>query len=114
MSGRCIAFPLLILAVAIAVPATAQLDGKVIKIGIGGPLTATSAGFGVEMKQAVELAVDERNDSGGVAGAKVVAIAVDDQADAATGKAAAKTFCDDPAILGAGKRRVLRAISCRK
>ncbi len=100
MSGRCIAFPLLILAVAIAVPATAQLDGKVIKIGIGGPLTATSAGFGVEMKQAVELAVDERNDSGGVAGAKVVAIAVDDQADAATGKAAAKTFCDDPAILG--------------
>jgi branched-chain amino acid transport system substrate-binding protein len=100
MSGRCIAFLLLILAVAIAVPATAQLDGKVIKIGIGGPLTATSAGFGVEMKQAVELAVDERNDSGGVAGAKVVAIAVDDQADAATGKAAAKTFCDDPAILG--------------
>jgi branched-chain amino acid transport system substrate-binding protein len=100
MSGRRIAFPLLVLAVAVAVPATAQLDGKVVKIGIGGPLTTTSAGFGVEMKQAVELAVDERNDSGGVAGAKVVAIAVDDQADVAMGKAAAKTFCDDPVILG--------------
>jgi len=100
MSGRHIAFPLLVLAVAVAVPATAQLDGKVVKIAIGGPLTTTSAGFGVEMKQAVELAVDERNDTGGVAGAKVVAIAIDDQADVATGKAVAKTFCDDPAILG--------------
>ena len=100
MTGCRGALPLLVLAVAVAVPAAAQLDGKDIKIGIGGPLTTTSAGFGVEMKQAVELAVDERNDAGGVAGAKVVAIAVDDKADAETGKAVAKTFCDDPAILG--------------
>jgi branched-chain amino acid transport system substrate-binding protein len=63
-------------------------------------LTTTSAGFGVEMKQAVELAVDERNDAGGVAGAKVTAVAVDDKADPETGKAVAKSFCDDPAILG--------------
>jgi branched-chain amino acid transport system substrate-binding protein len=100
MTGCRGALPLLVLAVAVAVPAAAQLDGKDIKIGIGGPLTTTSAGFGVEMKQAVELAIDERNDAGGVAGAKVVAIAVDDKADAETGKAVAKTFCDDPAILG--------------
>jgi len=100
MTGCRGALPLLVLAVAVAVPAAAQLDGKDIKIGIGGPLTTTSAGFGVEMKQAVELAVDERNDAGGVAGAKVVAIAVDDKADAETGKAVAKTFCDDPTILG--------------
>src|SRR5580704_19357207 len=83
-----------------AAPAAAQLSGKDVKIGIGGPLTTTSAGFGVEMKQAVELAVDERNDTGGVAGAKVVAVALDDKADAETGKAVAKTFCDDPTILG--------------
>ena len=100
MTGCRGALPLLVLAVAVAVPAAAQLHGKDIKIGIGGPLTTTSAGFGVEMKQAVELAVDERNDAGGVAGAKVVAIAVDDKADAETGKAVAKTFCDDPEILG--------------
>jgi branched-chain amino acid transport system substrate-binding protein len=99
MTGCRGALPLLIF-VAVAVPAAAQLDGKDTKIGIGGPLTTTSAGFGVEMKQAVELAVDERNDAGGVAGAKVVAIAVDDKADAETGKAVAKTFCDDPTILG--------------
>ena len=82
MTGCRGALPWLVLAVAVAVPAAAQLDGKDIKIGIGGPLTTTSAGFGVEMKQAVELAVDERNDAGGVAGAKVVAIAIDDKADA--------------------------------
>jgi branched-chain amino acid transport system substrate-binding protein len=100
MTGRRGAFPFLVLAVAVAVPAAAQLDGKDIKIGIGGPLTTTSAGFGVEMKQAVEFAVAERNDAGGVAGAKVVALAMDDKADAETGKAVAKTFCDDPAVLG--------------
>src|ERR1700674_222795 len=75
MTGCRGALPLLVLAVAVAVPAAAQLHGKDIKIGIGGPLTTTSAGFGVEMKQAVELAVDERNDAGGVAGASGVAIA---------------------------------------
>jgi branched-chain amino acid transport system substrate-binding protein len=84
----------------IAPPAAAQLAGKEVKIGIGGPLTTTSAGFGVEMRQAVELAVDERNAAGGVAGAKIVATAVDDKADPETGKAVAKGFCDDPAILG--------------
>jgi branched-chain amino acid transport system substrate-binding protein len=63
-------------------------------------LTTTSAGFGVEMKQAVDLAVDERNAAGGVAGAKVVATAIDDKADPDVGKAVAKSFCDDPAILG--------------
>jgi branched-chain amino acid transport system substrate-binding protein len=93
-------FPVLVLALGVAFPAAAQLTGKDVKVGIGGPLTTTSAGFGVEMKQAVELAVDERNDGGGVAGAKVVPMALDDKADAETGKAVAKTFCDDPAILG--------------
>src|SRR5215471_17492765 len=73
MTGYRSALLLLVLAVAVTVPAAAQLSGKDVKIGIGGPLTTTSAGFGVEMKQAVELAVDERNDVGGVAGAKVIA-----------------------------------------
>ncbi|MBR0801387.1 branched-chain amino acid ABC transporter substrate-binding protein [Bradyrhizobium jicamae] len=96
------ALPLLVsvLALAVAAPAAAQLAGKEVKIGIGGPLTTTSAGFGVEMKQAVDLAVDERNAAGGIAGAKVLAVAVDDQADPEAGKAVAKRFCDDPGILG--------------
>jgi branched-chain amino acid transport system substrate-binding protein len=100
MTGHRGALPLLVLAVAMAFPAKAQLAGKDIRIGIGGPLTTTSAGFGIEMKQAAELAIEERNAAGGVAGAKVVAMALDDKADAETGKAVARTFCDDPAILG--------------
>jgi branched-chain amino acid transport system substrate-binding protein len=91
---------MLLLALASAGQATAQASNNAVKIGIAGPLTTTSAGFGVEMRQAVELAVDERNNAGGVVGAKVAAVAIDDKADVETGKAVAKSFCDDPAVLG--------------
>jgi branched-chain amino acid transport system substrate-binding protein len=89
-----------VIALAMSGQAAAQTASKTVKIGIGGPLTTTSAGFGVEMRQAVELAVDEYNAAGGLDGTKVVAVAVDDKADAEVGKAVAKSFCDDPAILG--------------
>jgi branched-chain amino acid transport system substrate-binding protein len=79
--------------------AGAQLAGKEVHIGIGGPLTTGAASFGVEMRQAVQLAVDERNATGGILGAKIVADAVDDAADNQKGEAAAKHFCDDPADL---------------
>src|SRR5215468_1082785 len=93
--------PLVVLfALAGAAHATAQVVAHPVKIGIGGPLTTTSAGFGVEMRQAVELAIDERNAAGGLDGAKLVGVAVDDKADAEAGKAVAKGFCDDPAVLG--------------
>src|SRR5579871_2632072 len=78
--------------------AFAQLSGKEVLIGIGGPLTTGSATFGVEMRQAVDLAVDEKNAAGGVLGAKVVADAADDKADAAEGEKVAKSFCDGPAL----------------
>jgi branched-chain amino acid transport system substrate-binding protein len=94
-------FPLMVaLALAMSGEAAAQTPSKVVKIGIGGPLTTTSAGFGVEMRQAVELAVDEYNAAGGLDGTKIVPVAVDDKADVEAGKAVAKSFCDDPAILG--------------
>jgi branched-chain amino acid transport system substrate-binding protein len=88
------------LAIAVSASAAAQTPLKDIKIGIGGPLTTTSAGFGVEMRQAADLAIAERNGAGGLEGAKVVGVAVDDKADTTDGKAAAKAFCDDPAVLG--------------
>ena len=94
-------FPLLVAgAIMVASNAAAQTAAKEVKIGIGGPLTTTSAGFGVEMRQAVELAVDERNTTGGLDGTKVVALAIDDRADIDSGKAVAKGFCEDPEILG--------------
>src|SRR6266566_4426683 len=38
-------------------PAAAQLQGQTIRIAIGAPLTGGAASFGIEMKNAVELAV---------------------------------------------------------
>jgi branched-chain amino acid transport system substrate-binding protein len=81
-------------------PAAAQLAGRDVKIGIGGPLTTGSATFGVEMRQAVDLAVAERNAADGLHGARVVAAALDDEASDPKGEAVAKAFCDDPAVLG--------------
>ena len=89
-----------LLAVSAAAPATAQLAGREIHIGVGAPLTTPSATFGLEMRQAVELAVAEKNAGGGILGARVVAVAGDDQADNQKGAAVAKGFCDDPADLG--------------
>jgi branched-chain amino acid transport system substrate-binding protein len=80
-------------------PAAAQLAAAEVRIGIGGPLTTGAATFGVEMRQAVELAVAERNAAGGLFGARVVAVAVDDEASNAKGEAVARQFCDDPAVL---------------
>jgi branched-chain amino acid transport system substrate-binding protein len=80
--------------------ASAQLSGQDIRIGVGGPLTTGSATFGVEMRQAVDLAVAEKNAAGGVLGAKIVAVAADDEAGNQRGEAVARQFCDDPAVLG--------------
>jgi branched-chain amino acid transport system substrate-binding protein len=76
--------------------AAAQLAGQEIHIGVGGPLTTGSATFGVEMRQAVDLAVAEKNASGGILGAKLVADTEDDKANAAEGEKVAKSFCDAP------------------
>src|SRR5258708_21976325 len=71
----------------------AQLTGQTIRIGIGGPLTTGSASFGLEMRKAVELAVADKNAAGGIGGAKLEAIALDDEANAQKGEAVAGTFC---------------------
>ncbi|HEY1863576.1 MAG TPA: branched-chain amino acid ABC transporter substrate-binding protein [Roseiarcus sp.] len=76
-----------------------ELTGQEIRVGVAGPLTTPSATFGVEMRQAVDLAIDERNAAGGVLGGKVIAEAIDDQADPEKGKAVAKALCDDPRVL---------------
>jgi len=80
-------------------PATAQLQGQTIKIGIGAPLTGGAASFGVEMKNAVELAVDEQNAAGGILGGRVETGAFDDEASDAKGRAAAALLCEDPQVL---------------
>src|SRR5215831_10022140 len=79
--------------------AGAQLQGKQVVIGVGAPLSGGAATFGVEMKQAVELAIEEANAAGGVLGATVAAEVANDEASAAKGEASAREFCDNPAVL---------------
>jgi branched-chain amino acid transport system substrate-binding protein len=90
-----------ILALAVsATPVGAQLGGQTVTIAVAGPLSGGSAALGTEQKQAVEMAVGEKNANGGLLGAKVVLVEADDRADAAEGKAIAQRFCDDPRVLG--------------
>jgi branched-chain amino acid transport system substrate-binding protein len=84
----------------VASSAVAQLSGQEIHIGVGAPLTTGSATFGVEMRQAIDLAVAERNAAGGVLGAKVVVDVLDDEANTAKGEAVARAFCEKPSVLG--------------
>jgi len=86
--------------VVIASSAFAQLSGQEIHIGVGAPLTTGSATFGVEMRQAIDLAVAERNAAGGVLGAKIVVDVLDDEANNAKGETVAKAFCEKPSVLG--------------
>jgi branched-chain amino acid transport system substrate-binding protein len=79
--------------------ASAQLQGRTIRIGIGAPLTGGAASFGVEMKNAVELALDEQNAAGGLLGARVEARAFDDEASDARGQSGAGELCRDSAVL---------------
>jgi branched-chain amino acid transport system substrate-binding protein len=83
-----------------AAPVGAQLSGQTVAIAVAGPLSGGGAGLGVEQKQAAELAVAEKNAAGGILGAQIELVAVDDRADAAEGKAVAQRFCDDPRVLG--------------
>jgi len=80
-------------------PAAAQLQGQTIRIAIGAPLTGGASSFGIEMKNAVELALEEQNAAGGVLGARVEARVVDDEASDAKGQAVAAGLCGDPTIL---------------
>jgi branched-chain amino acid transport system substrate-binding protein len=101
MTGKWISFVLVLVAFAgAAPPAEAQLAGQTLVVAVAGPLTGGAANLGLDQRQGVELAVEEKNAAGGILGATVVLAAADDRADAAEGKAVAQRFCDDARVLG--------------
>src|SRR5262249_15617979 len=84
-------------------PVGAQLQGQTIRVAIGAPLTGGAASFGVEMKNAVELALDEQNAAGGLLGAHVEARVFNDEASDAKGQAGARDLCGArPLLAGVG------------
>lgn len=58
-----------------------QPAGDTIKIGVIGPYTGSVAGYGVAVRNAVQLAFKEINESGGVLGKQIEATYMDDKAD---------------------------------
>ncbi|MDI3480896.1 MAG: branched-chain amino acid transport system substrate-binding protein [Tepidanaerobacteraceae bacterium] len=65
-----------------------SFDGE-IKVGLIMPLTGSEATYGKDMENAMIMAADEINDSGGVLGKKLVTVSADDAADPQQASAAA-------------------------
>jgi branched-chain amino acid transport system substrate-binding protein len=62
-----------------ALAATLQAaPAQTIKVGVFGPMTGDAAAMGASEKEAVELAVKEKNDAGGIRGKKIEVIYADD------------------------------------
>ncbi len=77
-------------------------DDNVIRIGAAGPMTGDQSKMGVDLRNAVELAVAEWNEKGGVLGKKIVLLAGDDQADPKQAVSIANKFIDQKAVAVVG------------
>lgn len=74
-----------------------------IKIGILFPLTGDESDYGKKGSNAIELAIEQVNDSGGISGKKIKAVYEDSKADATTGVTAIQkliTIDKVPAVVG--------------
>jgi branched-chain amino acid transport system substrate-binding protein len=71
-----------------------------IAIGVGAPLSGRAAALGNEMRQAVEMAAEEWNSNGGIAGEPIRILAVDDEGDVSKGGIAARELAADPEVVG--------------
>jgi branched-chain amino acid transport system substrate-binding protein len=68
-------------AAALLIAGCSPQSAKEIRIGLITPLTGDVKTFGESVKNAFEMAVDEANKAGGVAGMKIVPVVVDDRND---------------------------------
>jgi branched-chain amino acid transport system substrate-binding protein len=66
------------LAVLVMAASLQAAPAQTIKIGVFGPLTGDAAAMGASEKEAVELAVKEKNDAGGIRGKKIEVVYGDD------------------------------------
>jgi branched-chain amino acid transport system substrate-binding protein len=75
-------------------------DTKTVKIGVIAPLTGSLSAFGAGIKNSVDLAVKQANESGKLKGWTIVLDAQDDAAKAETGAAAANKLASDETVAG--------------
>jgi len=74
-------------------------QGQVIKIGSSGPLSGPQADLGQQLLNGARLAVDEANAAGGVLGAKVELVAMDDKADPKEAVSVANKLVADSSVV---------------
>jgi branched-chain amino acid transport system substrate-binding protein len=77
-----------------------DLKRKTIMIGVGAPLSGRAAALGREMSQAIQIAVDECNEEGGISGALVTLDSSDDAGKVELGESVARTLCAEANLLG--------------
>jgi branched-chain amino acid transport system substrate-binding protein len=84
----------------ISSPRSLHLKGKTITIGASPPLSGRASALGREMLQAIQLAVDECNENGGIFGALVELDLADDAGRVEKGETVARTLCAKTNVLG--------------
>lgn len=77
-----------------------QKTSDVIKIGAAGPYTGDLSKIGLDSLNAIKMAVEEINETGGINSKKIVLVEGDDAGDPAKGTIAADRFISDTEILG--------------
>jgi branched-chain amino acid transport system substrate-binding protein len=77
---------------------TAAGAGDKFVIGYTATLTGEFASYGLQMRQGVDLAVDEINAKGGINGKQVSIESVDDVGKPANGPVVAQKFCDNKSV----------------
>ena len=75
---RALSLASLYIAALLTAAAVPPASAQTIKVGVFGPLTGDAAAMGSSEKEAVELAVKEKNDAGGIRGKKIEVVYGDD------------------------------------
>ena len=96
-SAVSLVIALVALVIWLAAPATAQ---GAIKIGFFAPITGPAAADGASAKQAVELAVKEVNEAGGIMGQKVELIVYADRFSPQESVAIANQVIENDQVVG--------------
>ena len=75
-------------------------QSKTVKIAVAAPMTGDYAEFGIGFKTAVQIAVDEWNEKGGVLGKTIEMVTYDDKNNPEEGAAIAQKIVGDKSIVG--------------
>lgn len=75
-------------------------EARTVKIGVIAPLSGDLSSLGLGMEHAVELAIQQANDSGDLGGVTIELDAQDDQATPDVGQQAASLLADDEEVIG--------------